>query len=139
MGRERDATGIQNIDVHQRDQHNVVSGEESGCRALLPLADCCTARCRATLTVDNHQGQCQQSRSIGSLADLISHKAFTVSIMTTTTIISSGTEQGRGLYASDGKWDVEQVKRCMRYADRFLSRQMPTVVGTTIYGCRHQM
>lgn len=52
-------------------------------RALLWLADCCTARCRATVTADNHQDQCQQSRGIGGLADLTSDEEFAVSIMTT--------------------------------------------------------
>jgi hypothetical protein len=76
---------MQGIEVHLRDQHNVVSGEESG-YAAGGLLHCKVSSYR-TVTADNHQGQCQQSRSIGGLADLTSDKAFAVSIMTTTIII----------------------------------------------------
>jgi hypothetical protein len=31
------------------------------------------------------------------------------------------TEQGRGLYLSDGKWNVKQVRRYLRCVDRFLT------------------
>lgn len=47
-GRERDATGMQDIEVHLRDQHNVVSGKESSCT----VEHCCGWRIAALQDVE---------------------------------------------------------------------------------------